>query len=171
MFDLFNKKSAPKQAAGKPVDLRKKETLLHHVSAVAVWPDGTLVAQHGIDLSNRGIQALPDLSGVTVLGDFNCSGNKLTSLKGAPKKVYGKFDCSNNDLTSLEHGPEMVEGDYISHGNKLPEPDPLSLPPAALREELAQFLRDAAAQEAVTLGKPLAVSRPLSLVSRRMPDA
>ena len=41
---------------------------------------------------------------------FNCSNNKLTSLKGAPIYVDSYFDCSNNNLSNLEGFPL---GDYL----------------------------------------------------------
>ncbi len=52
-------------------------------------------------------------------GDFYCSYNKLTSLKGAPKIVKGGFSCSFNKLTSLEGAPKIVEGDFYCGHNKL----------------------------------------------------
>ncbi len=52
-------------------------------------------------------------------GDFNCSGLMLTSLKGAPSKVYGDFYCGYNDLTSLEGGPTFVKGGFNCGHNKL----------------------------------------------------
>lgn len=44
---------------------------------------------------------------------FYCSGNKLTSLEGAPKNVGGCFNCHDNNLTSLEGRPNRV-GDYFA---------------------------------------------------------
>lgn len=54
-----------------------------------------------------------------VSGDFDCSDNKLKSLKGAPKIVGGNFDCSNNRLTSLEEAPRRVKGDFLCHNNSV----------------------------------------------------
>ena len=31
-----------------------------------------------------------------IMGDFDCYGNKLTSLQGAPEEVGGNFSCYNN---------------------------------------------------------------------------
>ncbi|MCQ2966842.1 MAG: hypothetical protein MJ250_08945 [Alphaproteobacteria bacterium] len=50
-------------------------------------------------------------------GDFNCSHNQLTSLKGCPEKIGGEFDCSQNQLTSLEGCPKKVEGKFSCSGN------------------------------------------------------
>ena len=56
-----------------------------------------------LSLSEMELTVLPDiLKNVTVNGDFFCAGNKLTSLKNAPKSVDGVFLCSNNKLTSLK---------------------------------------------------------------------
>jgi len=52
-------------------------------------------------------------------GDFDCAHNKLTSLKGAPKKVGGNFFCSDNILASLDGAPKKVDGGFYCYGNKL----------------------------------------------------
>jgi hypothetical protein len=41
-------------------------------------------------------------------GDFYCSGNRLTTLVGAPQTVDGGFDCSGNQLTTLVGAPQTV---------------------------------------------------------------
>jgi hypothetical protein len=37
---------------------------------------------------------------------YNCSTNKLISLRGAPSLVSETFDCGYNKLTSLEYCPK-----------------------------------------------------------------
>ncbi len=67
-------------------------------------------------------QGLSDFKGVRfgkVSGNFYCSGNRLTSLEGAPLKVEGNFWCYWNKLTSLEGAPREVRGDFYCHRNKL----------------------------------------------------
>ena len=54
-----------------------------------------------------------------ITGDFNCSGFKLKSLKGAPQKVGRHFDCSDNQLTSLIGSPQKVGGYFLCHKNQL----------------------------------------------------
>lgn len=54
-----------------------------------------------------------------VTGSFECNGNKLTSLEGAPKSVGGNFDCRSNQLTSLEGAPKSLGGDFDCGVNKL----------------------------------------------------
>jgi hypothetical protein len=60
-----------------------------------------------IFISNKKLGKIPIQFG-KVIGDFYCSNNKLTSLKGCPKEVSGRFDCSINRLVTLEGGPESV---------------------------------------------------------------
>jgi hypothetical protein len=57
-----------------------------------------------MDISNRSLTSLPDLSRVEIEGSFYCNGNQLTSLKGAPKQVGKHFNCMSNLLISLD-GP------------------------------------------------------------------
>ena len=54
-----------------------------------------------------------------VTGDFDCSYNQLTSLKGAPQKVGREFYCSHNQLTSLEGAPQKVGKSFNCHNNYL----------------------------------------------------
>ena len=77
------------------------------------------VLRDDLDLSNMDLTELPDMSTVTVLGNFNCSNNKLILLKGRPKEVAGNFDCSWNQLTSLDGAPEKVEGNFDCRNNQL----------------------------------------------------
>ena len=44
-----------------------------------------------------------------VYGWFNCSYNKLTSLKGCPEMVDGHFWCNNNELKSLKGCPKIIK--------------------------------------------------------------
>ena len=81
-------------------------------------PDG-FVIKGDLDIRFHGLTELPDLSKVTVLGNFECSDNELTSLKGAPQKVGGDFMCLRNKLTSLEGSPREVSGNFICERNEL----------------------------------------------------
>lgn len=66
-----------------------------------------------------GIEKLPDFSHCEIKGDFDCYGNKLTSIEGAPQKVGGIFNCAMNKLTSLEGAPKEVGKDFYCSNNKL----------------------------------------------------
>ena len=67
-------------------------------------------------------QGLSDLKGVRfgkVGGYFTCDNNQLTTLEGAPREVRGGFFCNNNELTSLVGAPQEVGGDFACHTNQL----------------------------------------------------
>ena len=67
-------------------------------------------------------QDLKDFKGVAfghVKGNFNCGGNLLTDLKGAPETVDGGFSCRSNQLTSLEGAPETVKWYFYCNNNQL----------------------------------------------------
>lgn len=57
--------------------------------------------------------------GVMYEGDFDCSHEELTSLRGAPPIVIGDFYCNGNQLTSLEGAPTNVDGSFYCNDNKL----------------------------------------------------
>jgi hypothetical protein len=117
MFGLFNKKAKVTAPAtpdpNDPVE-RAGIDVEHSQRSDGVW-----VIHGDVDISQRSLSELPDLSSVEVEGGFYCAGNHLTSLKGAPKKVGGTFNCSHNRLTSLEHGPAEVGGLYNCEENFL----------------------------------------------------
>ena len=77
------------------------------------------VIEGDVNLSYEELTELPDLSKVTVKGDFLCRHNQLTSLTGAPQKVGGVFRCENNQLTSLTEAPQEVGGDFYCGYNQL----------------------------------------------------
>jgi hypothetical protein len=84
-------------------------------------PDG-FVVEGNLSLRNKHLTELPDLSEVVVNGNFDCSCNNLTSLKGAPQKVGGKFDCGHNIfLESLYGISEMAEDGKIHCSGELNE--------------------------------------------------
>jgi hypothetical protein len=64
---------------------------------------------------------LSDFKGISfgvVSGDFNCSHNKLESLKDCPEEVGGSFDCDYNKLISLKGAPLSVGVDFDCSYNK-----------------------------------------------------
>jgi hypothetical protein len=80
-------------------------------------PDG-FVVEGDLDIQSFGLAELPDLSRITVKGNFLCQNNNLTSLKGAPQEIGGDFVCDGNKLTSLEGSPQKVNSFYCRN-NKL----------------------------------------------------
>jgi hypothetical protein len=79
--------------------------------------DGVYNVKGHVSLIKR-VEKLPFKFG-NVSGTFSCYSNNLTSLKGAPRRVYGDFYCSYNNLTSLEGCPTSVGGDFLCSRNKL----------------------------------------------------
>jgi hypothetical protein len=52
-------------------------------------------------------------------GNFDCTLNELTTLKGGPTEIYGSFDCSHNNLPNLIGGPTEIDINYNCSYNKL----------------------------------------------------
>jgi len=79
--------------------------------------DGTLDVFQDVKLYYKNLIKLPFEFG-KIDGNFDCSSNNLTSLKGAPKIVNGNFDCHWNKLKYLKSALEIVNGEYnCSHNN------------------------------------------------------
>jgi hypothetical protein len=78
--------------------------------------DGVVHVVGDVDIS--GLDSIPVQFGY-VSGDFDCYGNKLTSLEGCPSEVGGSFDCSNNNLKSLKGCPSEVGGHFYCSYNNL----------------------------------------------------
>ncbi len=58
---------------------------------------------HGyIDISNCGLEKLPNFSKISIDGDLYCEENLLTSFVNAPKEVSGIFHADFNPVRSLE---------------------------------------------------------------------
>jgi hypothetical protein len=90
------------------------------VAVGARWtPKGWVVpTTTGVHLSGLRLDALPLFH--EVKGTFNCSNNRLTNLKGSPRKVGSEFDCSSNRLTTLDGCPLEVEDSFLAlHNDKL----------------------------------------------------
>jgi hypothetical protein len=80
--------------------------------------DGTVDVKNDVLLLNKELKKLP-FKFRHVDGDFNCAGNILSSLEGAPETVGGNFNCEHNVLESLQGGPKSVGGSYICNDNIL----------------------------------------------------
>lgn len=72
-------------------------------------PDG-FVIKGDLDLSDRGLKKLPDLSKITVLGCVNVSGNQITDLNGLPQKIGDDLWCDDNDRLNSLVGVHEVNG-------------------------------------------------------------
>lgn len=80
--------------------------------------DGTIDYHGDVDISGMRLDKIP-LKFNNVFGNFDCSDNELTTLKGCPKFVDGDFYCYMNKLSELRYGPKDVCGNYICSGNIL----------------------------------------------------
>jgi hypothetical protein len=100
----------------KKVIVPKREELIKTIFEEAKDNYGVVKS---IPLNNQFLTELPDFSNITVLDNFYCEENQLTSLKGAPKKVGGSFYCNHNQLTSLQGAPKKVGKDFYCHHNQL----------------------------------------------------
>lgn len=147
--------------------------------------DGTIFVRGGIELQNKGLTVLPDLSNVVVEGWFDCSYNNLTSLKGAPRKCK-VFNCRNNKLESIEYASKVdslfyCQENNLTHLEPVPEDYAILMtdwgnftmanpPPENLRfsAETRRHMEEEATETAISatiLQSSLSIRRPLKLRS------
>ena len=79
--------------------------------------DGTLLVPDNLNVSNKDLTELPDLSNVVVDGNFSCLHNRLTSLKGAPRM----FKALMSDFGVFWHGEIPEE---LRHPPRASKPAP-----------------------------------------------
>ena len=90
----------------KAIGIRKYK--IHDDRTVDVWEDVSL---------KLNILTIP-VKFEYVTGDFDVSFCGLINLNGCPNTVEGNFICTNNRLTDLKGGPDVVTGSYdVSHSN------------------------------------------------------
>jgi hypothetical protein len=80
--------------------------------------DGSIDVNGHVDIKSKNLITIP-LKFNKVYGNFNCHGNKLTSLEGCPNEVGGNFFIHSNQLKTLEHCPTIVGGHFDCSKNKL----------------------------------------------------
>ena len=81
-----------------------------------VHEDGSVSIDGNFSMASRSSSVIP--FNFRSAHTFDCSDNKLTSLKGAPRYAE-KFYCQSNQLTSLEGGPVEVKVVFACSLNKL----------------------------------------------------
>ena len=69
--------------------------------------DMSISVEGDVNLSGRKLTQIP-IKFKEVGGDFSCSYNQLTSLEGCPETVGGYFSCRSNKLISLKNCPETL---------------------------------------------------------------
>jgi hypothetical protein len=117
-YSLFE---AGQPAAASELSLEQKEFLNECTRGTWTYNPATgLVDVVGdFDCSSQKLQDLKGIRFGHVSMDFFCKGNKLRSLEGAPREVGGDFLCSYNKLTSLKGAPQKVGRNYYCTTNKL----------------------------------------------------
>ena len=90
----------------------------YNIINYTINPDGSIDVNGNVYLYNESLTELP-LTFNKVTGYFECSNNRLTTLKGCPRWVGGSFTCYNNRLTSLEFSPDYVGGYFNCDDNYL----------------------------------------------------
>ena len=80
---------------------------------------GLVSVKGNFDCSSQGLSDLKGVRFGTVTGYFNADNNLFSSLDGFPREVWSHLYISNNHLTSLEGGPREVGGHLTPHNNLL----------------------------------------------------
>ena len=109
-----------KEIFNEAIDERAEFIQKYGKSTWKEQPDGTIDVSGDVRVTylNLNLKKIPVQFG-KVGGDFYCTGNKLTSLQGAPSEVGGNFYCFENQLTSLQGAPSKVGGNFNCSDNKL----------------------------------------------------
>ena len=90
----------------------------YKVKNYAINEDLTISVNGNVDLTFKNIEEFPSyIQFYEVKGTFDCSENKIKSLRGCPMYITGNFYCYNNMLNTLNHCPDTVEGKFFCHGN------------------------------------------------------
>ena len=90
---------------------------MHDIRNYTIRDSLVVDVQGNVDISNAQLTRIPFQFGF-VMGNFNCSDNHLTSLKGSPKECMC-FYCYNNQLTTLEYAPEIVSHTLNCMNNRI----------------------------------------------------
>ena len=77
------------------------------------------IIEGDVNLKRLHFTELFNLSKVEVTGDFDCSRNTFSNLRGSPHTVGGNYFCHDNILTSLKGGPHTVGRVFDCSNNKL----------------------------------------------------
>ena len=90
---------------------------IYGIKKYTINPDGSIDVDDNVYLHNENLTKIP-IKFRNVTGNFICSFNQLTSLKGAPNKV-NNFNCTYNQLISLEGCPINIDGYFDCYNNNL----------------------------------------------------
>ena len=90
----------------------------YNIKNYTINSDGSIDVNGSVYLNDKNLTELP-LKFNKVGGDFDCSGNYITSLLRCPKEVGGYFYCSGNFITSLLRCPKEVGGYFYCYNIEL----------------------------------------------------
>ena len=79
----------------------------YNITNYSINPDGSIDVDGNVNLIKMNLSEIP-LKFNKVSGYFNCSYNKLKSLKGSPKEVGSFFTCYGNNLNDLKYVPNRI---------------------------------------------------------------
>jgi len=96
----------------------EKICLKYDISYYDINNDKSIDVQGAVYINSELLETIP-LNFNRVDGDFDCSSNKLTSLKGSPKYVGGDFNCEYNMITTIEYLPKEIGGNLNLTDNKI----------------------------------------------------
>jgi hypothetical protein len=96
------------------------ETWLNNfgITKYTINEDLTIDVDESVNLRKKELTNIPVQFG-HIKGSFDCSGNKLMSLKGCPHTIDSYFDCSSNELVTLEFCPKIVVNGMECDNNQL----------------------------------------------------
>ena len=99
------------------IDVDNNVTFLHNEDLIEL-PLNFNRVERNFDCSNNKLKSLKG-SPIYVGGSFNCTHNKLISLIGCPKIVKESFFCGHNKLKSLKYCPDRLNKSFECHNNNL----------------------------------------------------
>ena len=81
----------------------------YNINRYTINDDFTIDVDGFVVLDKENLKEFPEYIQFNIVkGDFYCSENNLTSLRGCPREVSGNFYCNKNELLSLEGAPKKV---------------------------------------------------------------
>lgn len=90
----------------------------YYIENYTINGDGSVDVTGDVNLAQCNMHSI-EINFNRVSGNFDCSGNFLSDLNGAPNEVGYDFLCDVNQLTSLEGSPVVVGGKFTCSYNKL----------------------------------------------------
>ncbi len=100
------------------IDSIVKICIKYKINNFIINTDGSIDVVGDVNLKKMGLSEFP-VKFNKITGFFDCSGNRLTTLKRGPVEVGGYFHCDYNKLKSLIYGPVIVGDSFNCSNNYL----------------------------------------------------